>query len=261
MVAPSSQTHELDTRVVGSAVIERTRADARDHRALPHSRLWGHDPARFDEPVAYALRCTASWSPGARRGGGRMPLEDAPITQLDLSRIGLAFVNVVASSASIGHRHIWDSVRDYAHEMEGEAPETAFVRDAFQLTSGEAAVTWFGSVYSASAYVVDAMETSLLGRPGGRCASRSPSRDRPGASSMRRHPMHAPNRAGGEPQLRAHTEADELTAATAYDLHRCRRRQTGADGTRPGRQSLTRRSQVQSRLCHERGRGVPRRLV
>jgi hypothetical protein len=48
-------------------------------------------------------------------------------------------------------------VRDYVHESEGELPEAAFVRDAFQLRASDAAAKWFGSTIAAQAYIANAL--------------------------------------------------------------------------------------------------------
>ena len=84
-----------------------------------------------------------------------MTAKPPPVTQLDLAKVGLVFVNLVAASSMAGHAHIWDTVRDYVDATAGESPEVAFVRDAFQLRVGDAAATWFGSELAAQAYAVN----------------------------------------------------------------------------------------------------------
>lgn len=73
------------------------------------------------------------------------------VFDLDMEEVGWALVNALATSATLRHQHVADSLRDYVCP-EALPPEAKFVWDVLTRSTGDAATEWFGSRLDASAY-------------------------------------------------------------------------------------------------------------
>lgn len=87
------------------------------------------------------------------------------VYDLDMEQVGWALVNALATSATLRHQHVADSLRDYVNRDE-VPPEAQFVWDMFTHDTNDVATRWFGSPLDASAYAARRLGELLAASPG-----------------------------------------------------------------------------------------------
>jgi hypothetical protein len=83
-------------------------------------------------------------------------LPDAPLADLDLCNVGRVRVNLLATSAALGHERVRGTLVPYA-KREALSREGQIVYDVVAGRTPESAQRWFGSELDASAWIGSAL--------------------------------------------------------------------------------------------------------
>jgi hypothetical protein len=85
--------------------------------------------------------------------------QDAPVTDLDVSRIGEMIARLPAIAASLRHKSVKGTLT-YVHALPGD-PEGEFVRDFLTLPLGALLDKWYGGRFHAAELAAGVMDSAL----------------------------------------------------------------------------------------------------